>query len=92
MMVKILELFWINWSKGIKLILSDGENKEEIGGVRKTKNGFDAWAKTFGYDPGRAIKGLNSLDEGREFVESFQPWDLYDLGRGLVVEPDVRND
>jgi len=38
-----LELFWVNWSKGIKLILSDGENREEIGGVRKTKNGFDAW-------------------------------------------------
>ena len=85
-----MQLFWEKWEKGIKLILSDGENREEIGGIRETKNGFDAWAKTFGYDPGRAIKGLDSLDIGREFVESFQPWDLYDLGRGLVVEVEVR--
>ena len=92
MMVNFLELYWINWTKGIKLILSDDENREEIGGVRKTKNGYDAWAKTFGYDPGRSVKGLESIDEGREFVESFQPWDLYDLGRGLVVDAKVRDD
>ena len=85
-----MQLFWEKWAKGIKLILSDGENKDEVGGVRETKHGYDAWAKTFGYDPGRAIKGLDSLEQGREFVESFQPWDLYDLGRGLVVEPEVR--
>ena len=70
-----MQLFWEKWAKGIKLILSDGENREEIGGVRETKNGFDAWAKTFGYDTGRAIKGLDSLDHAREFVENF-PEDL----------------
>ena len=75
-----MRLFWEKWTKGIKLILSDGENREEVGGVRET----------FGYDPGRAIKGLDSLEQAREFVESFQPWNLYDLGRGLVVEPEVR--
>ena len=85
-----MQLFWEKWTKGIKLILSDEENREEIGGVRETKHGYDAWAKTFGYDPGRAIKGLDSLEQAREFVESFQPWNLYDLGRGLVVEPEVR--
>ena len=86
-----MQLFWEKWTKGIKLILSDEENREEVGGVRETKHGYDAWAKTFGYDPGRAIKGLDSLEQAREFVESFQPWNLYDLGRGLVVEPEVRD-
>ena len=86
-----MQLFWEKWTKGIKLVLSDEENREEVGGVRETKHGYDAWAKTFGYDPGRAIKGLDSLEQAREFVESFQPWNLYDLGRGLVVEPEVRD-
>ena len=57
-----MQLFWETWTKGIKLILSDGDNREEVGGVRETKHGYDAWAKTFGYDPGRAIKGLDSLE------------------------------
>ena len=85
-----MQLFWETWTKGIKLILSDGENREEVGGVRETKHGYDARAKTFGYDPGRAIKGLESLEQGREYVERLKQRNLYDLGRGLVVEPEIK--
>ena len=87
-----MDIFWRETRRGQRLVLvkNDESYEEEIGGVRETKRGFDAFAKTFGYEPGRSIKGLDSLDQGREFVESFQPWDLYDLGRGLVVEPEVR--
>ena len=86
-----MELFWVNWSKGIKLILSDGENREEIGGVRKTKNGFDAFATTLGYDPGRAVKGIPELQDAKIFVESFEPWDLFQGGdEALPIETDVR--
>ncbi len=30
------------------------------------------------------------MGEAKEFVESFRPWDLYDGGEGLSVEPAVR--
>ena len=87
-----MHLYWQETRKGQRLILSSGqaESEEEIGGVRKTKRGFDAFAKTFGYEPGRAQKGIESMDEAKEFVESFHPWDLYPDGQGLTVEPDVR--
>ena len=54
-----MELFWRAWRKGERLILSAGPGQEEeVGGVRETKTGYDAFAKTFGYDPGRAQKGI----------------------------------
>ena len=30
------------------------------------------------------------MDEAKEFVEGFTPWNLYDGGEGLSVEPTVR--
>ena len=49
-------VYWRERKKGQRLILVQEEGSEEIevGGVRETKRGFDAFAKTFGYDPGRA--------------------------------------
>jgi hypothetical protein len=64
--------------------------QEEVGGVRQTKSGFDAFAKTFGYEPGRAEKGIETLDEAKSFVESFRPWEMYQGTHGLSVESDVR--
>ena len=71
-----MQLYWQQRRKGQRLILitDDGEQQEEVGGVRETKRGFDAFAKTFGYDPGRAEKGITTLDEAKTFVESFRPW------------------
>ena len=30
-------------------------------------------AKAQGYDPGRAIKGLTTIEDGKSFVEQFKP-------------------
>lgn len=86
-----MELYWQEKRKGQRLVLDlDADGLVEVGGVRETKRGFDAFAKTFGYDPGRAMKGMGTLEEAKEFVESFRPWDLYDGGQGLSVDPQVR--
>ncbi len=87
-----MKLYWQQSRKGERLVLAsdDEQSVEEIGGVRETKRGYDAFAKTFGYEPGRAQKGIPSMDEAKEFVESFRPWDLYDGADGLSVEPAVR--
>ena len=86
-----MRVFWREVRKGQRLVLSaeDGGSEEEIGGVRETKRGFDAFAKTFGYEPGRAMKGIATMLEAKEFVESFSPWDLYEGGKGLSVDPEV---
>ena len=83
-------VYWQNSKKGQRLVLSGDELEEEVGGVRETKRGFDAFAKTFGYEPGRAQKGIPTLDEAKEFVESFKPWEIYGGGEGLDVDPVVR--
>jgi len=68
----------------------DAENEQEIGGVRANKGAFDAFAKTFGYEPGRAEKGIPDMDQAKEFVESFHPWELFEGTQGLEVEAEVR--
>ena len=88
-----MELFWREWRKGERLILSaDPGQEEEVGGVRETKTGYDAFAKTFGYDPGRAQKDIPSMNEAKSFVESFRPWELYTDIEGLEPESAVRSD
>ena len=85
-----MEIFWEFTRKGQKLMLSVEDKQEMIGGVRETKNGFDAFAKTFTMTPERAHKGLGSMEEAKDFVESFRPWELF-LGPGDVhPEKDVR--
>ena len=84
-----MEVYWQHLRKGQRLIIGDGEQKEEVGGVRETRHGFDAFAKTFGYDPGRAQKGMATLEEAKAFVESFRPWELYSQ-EALSVEPGAR--
>ena len=87
-----MQLYWRRWRRGQRLILStdDGDREEEVGGVRETKRGFDAFAKTFGYDPGRAQKGIATMEEAKAFVESFSPWDLFVSDPTLTVEEEVR--
>ena len=86
-----MQVFWRERKKGQRLILSmgDGGGEEEVGGVRETKRGFDAFAKTFGYEPGRALKGIPTMEEAKTFVGDFEPWTLYGGTQGLVVEPEV---
>ena len=86
-------VYWRLTRKGQRLILvSDDEDQgeTEIGGVRETKRGFDAFAKTFGYEPGRAQKDISTMEEAKAFVESFRPWELYGGSTSLTVDPEVR--
>tara|TARA_Y100000588_G_scaffold88626_1_gene94888 strand:- start:1379 stop:1645 length:267 start_codon:yes stop_codon:yes gene_type:complete len=86
-----MEIYWEKTRRGQKLILSWEEREEMIGGIRETKTGFDAFAKTFTMTPERATKGLDSVDEAREFVEYFRPWELFVGPVEVGVEPDVRD-
>ena len=87
-----MKVYWRQTKRGQQLLLNaeDGEHEEELGAVRETKRGFDALAKTFGYDPGRAQKGIPTLEEAKAFVESFRPWELYHGTEGLTVDAEVR--
>ena len=87
-----MEVYWKERKNGQRLVcVKEGENEViEIGGVRLTKNGYDAFAKTFGYDPGRAMRGIPNVDAAKSFVESFRPWELFGSDDGVTVDPEVR--
>ncbi|MEX0761788.1 MAG: hypothetical protein WD208_13445 [Dehalococcoidia bacterium] len=85
-----MRLYWKETRRGMELLVQTDDGEEfSVGGVRETKRGVEALAKTTGYDPGRAIKGLSSLDEGRVFVEQFEPWLEFFPGEELAVEDKV---
>ena len=89
--VSHLELYWQQKRRGQRLMLDYGEDGvAEIGGVRETKRGFDAFAKTVSYDPGRSEKGIGSMEEAKAFVESHRPWELYRGTEALTVQPEVK--
>ena len=72
-----MKVYWKEHRTGQRLILDNGMGQEEeVGGVRRTTRGFDAIAMTTGYDPGRARRGFATLEDAKEFVESFHPWDV----------------
>ena len=71
------------------LEVDDGDQME-MGAVRGTPRGFDAFATTNTYDPGRAQKGIATIEEAKTFVESFRPWELFVGPADLEVEPEVR--
>ena len=76
-----MRVFWREHRTGQRLILdNEAGQEEEVGGVRQTPRGFDALAKTFGYDPGRAQKGFATMEEAKAFVEAFEPWEIF-IGR-----------
>ena len=86
-----MELFWREHRLGLQLILSSDGGEEVVGTIRRTPRGYDAAAKTLGYDPGRAEKGMGSLEESRAFVESFRPWEQLIGSSDQAVEPGVRS-
>ena len=85
-----MRVYWQTVRPGLRLMLVDGEREERIGGVRTTERGFDAFAITFGYEPDRARRGIESLDEAKAFVESFRPWELFGGDAEIAVEHDVK--
>ena len=73
-----MNVYWRYVRRGQNLILANEEGQEErIGGFRELRRGIDAYATTFGYDPGRSQKGFPSAEDAKAFVESFRPWELY---------------
>ena len=84
-------VYWRTVKRGQNLIwIDEGDGKEEvIGGLRDTKRGIDAYATTFGYDPGRSEKGFASIEDAKAFVEQFRPWELYGA-QDVTVELEVR--
>ena len=85
-----MNVYWRYVRRGQNLILANEEGQEErIGGFRETRRGIDAYATTFGYEPGRSRKDFPSIEDAKAFVESFRPWELY-AAHGVTVEPDVR--
>ena len=86
-----MEIYWEFTKKGQKLNLKNEDQLEMIGGVRETKSGYDAFAKTFSMTPERAQKGFASMDIAKEFVESFKPWELYTGPIDITIDPEVRN-
>ena len=86
-----MRLYWQKHKNGLDLCVDDDSGERfVVGGVRSTKRGVEAIAKTMGYDPGRAVKGLDSLEEGRSFVEQFEPWRDFFPGEILELEPNVQ--
>ena len=85
-----MQLFWREHKIGFRLILENENNEQEVGMIRKTPRGFDAMAKTFGYDPGRAQKDISSFEEAKDFVESFHPWEMFVGPVDLEVETEIR--
>ena len=91
-----MRVYWKDMRRGQNLILSEQEGHEEvIGGFRDTSRGIDAYAQTFGYDPGRSQKGFATVEDAKEFVESFRQWELHgaqdvtvEREAGPVPEPD----
>ena len=85
-----MKLYWKEKKKGFDLIVENDEGETfSVGGVRETQRGIEALAKTTGYDPGRAIKGLQSLEEGRTFVEQFEPWREFFPGELLELDSEI---
>ncbi len=73
-----MKVYWREHKSGQRLMVNPEEGEEmEVGAVRRTPRGFDAMAKTLGYDPGRAQKDFPSMEDAKTFVEAFHPWDIY---------------
>ena len=82
-----MRVYWQAAKQGLRLVLADGEREERIGGVRETRQGFDAFAMTFGYDPDRARRAIASLDGAKAFVESFRHGSFLPVTRSFQSSP-----
>ena len=85
-----MSVYWQIAKQGQQLIVETADRKERVGMVRETRSGFDALAVTFGYEPGRARRDMESMEEAKAVVESFEPLSLYLDEENVCVEPDIR--
>ena len=85
-----MEIYWEYTRRGQKLVLNWDGRQEMIGGIRETKSGFDAFAKTFTMTAERARKGITTMEEAKDFVEQFRPWELFVGPVGQTIETEPR--
>ena len=85
-----MEIYWEYTRRGQKLVLNWDGRQEMIGGIRETKSGFAAFAKTFTMTPERARKGITTMEEAKDFVEQFRPWELFVGPVGQTIETEPR--
>ena len=78
----------IHCASATATVLAVREKGAESDALRK---GIDAYAATFGYEPDRSKKGFPSIEDAKDFVESFKPWELYGV-HGATVESEVREE
>ena len=86
-----MRVYWMKRRRGQRLVLAADDGSEvEVGAVRQTPRGFDALANTNTYDPGRAQRDFATVEEAKDFVESFRPWEIFGGDWDLEVEPEVQ--
>ena len=67
-----MRLYWRTRKKGLDLVVENDEKDIFIvGGVRETKRGIEALAKTTGYDPSRAVKDFHLLKREKFLLKTF---------------------
>ena len=85
-----MSIYWQDVKRGQNLILSEEEGQEEIiGGYRENKRSIDAYAQTFGYDPDRARKGFATIEDAKDYVEAFKPWEQHGI-HDVAVDREAR--
>ncbi len=89
-----MKLYWKKRKKGYDLCVEDDNGQIfVVGGTRHTRRGgIEALAKTTTYDPGRSIRNLPSFEEGRQFVERFEPWRELFPGESMEVESEIQSE
>ena len=85
-----MSVYWQDVKRGQNLMVDDAAGLVEIiGGYRENKHGIDAYARTMGYEPERSRKGFDSVQEAKDFVVSFSPWEIFGV-RGVEVDSEDR--
>lgn len=85
-----MSVYWQDVKRGQNLMVDDAAGLVEIiGGYRENKRGIDAYARTTGYEPERSRKGFDSVQEAKDFVVSFSPWEIFGV-RGVEVDSEDR--
>ena len=85
-----MSVYWQDVKRGQNLMVDDTAGLVEIiGGDRENKRGIDAYARTMGYEPERSRKGFDSVQEAKDFVVSFSPWEIFGV-RGVEVDSEAR--
>lgn len=85
-----MRVFWRESRAGRHLLLELDGKETQVGFILRSKQKFDAVAKTMGYAPERSRNGFDTIDEAATFVESFQPWQEFGAPPDLTVEPGIR--